>query len=144
MSVYRLLEDAIDGRLQGLSKMRAQTALRELEKTLGEPVSVSQVIGVADRVTVPGDAVPWVIFGRWMDGTVDIIREGALNAQFEILTGWKFGEDRRTFDEQVLLEYEAAGHTSALKKGKEAKKTAPLENQGGSNVVPLRRGPTRR
>jgi hypothetical protein len=55
-------------------------------------------------VKVPGDRTPWVVFGSWSDGTLDIIRRDS--TQSNILWGWSPGQSSREYHKELSDEVE--------------------------------------
>jgi len=50
-------------------------------------------------VKVPGDRSPWVVFGSWSDGTLDIIRRDSTQA--DILWGWEPGQSLTQYNKTL-------------------------------------------
>lgn len=69
-----------------------EEALGILREYLGDaPFPIAPC--VADRIEVPGDPGTWVVFGTYLDGTVDAVREQALGTSGarDILRGYTLG-----------------------------------------------------
>ena len=54
------------------------------------------------RVSVPGDKCPWIVFGSWSDGTLDIVRQDSTGP--DIMWGWSPGQSRKAYAKQLLKE----------------------------------------
>lgn len=137
MSLWEQLREEFMESVPTLSNKKALAAISTLERVMGGGyVLPNYEAQTAEVVKVPGDGNPWVVFGRWDDGTLDIIREGGMFPS-DVLTGWRPGQSvsdyRRELDEEFKDETDdagAAGDGEAAKKGDRG----PLSVVSGSGV----------
>lgn len=94
MTVSDLLRKFIEDRgLQGLEKLKAQAAIRSLDQVVGHMDARLLVLEpeFGQVIQVPGDDAPWLVYGTYLDGTVDIIRDQAMGVK-DRLVGYKIGD----------------------------------------------------
>lgn len=92
-AVVKLLDERRAG---GLSRKKAESAIRALVETIGDIdtrclVQTSAEVGLGSLVALPDDAAIWIVTGEYCDGTFDIMREGGMTRQ-DFLIGWRPGE----------------------------------------------------
>ena len=106
MTVSDLLRKFIEDRgLQGLDKLKVQGALRALEPIIGHFDARLLVVEpeFGQRITVPGDDASWLVYGTYLDGTVDIIRDQATTYK-DRLVGYKIGDSIDTYIAELRKE----------------------------------------
>ena len=85
--------------LSPLKKMLLNQLIDKICNTIGDPAVDEEGPFL---VSVPGDKSPWVVFGSWSDGTLDIIRRDA--AQSNILWGWSPGQSVSAYNKELKEE----------------------------------------
>ena len=84
----------------------SEEALTTLRKYLGHvPFPTSPCI--ADRIEIPGDPDTWVVFGTYLDGTVDVVREQALctSGTRDLLRGYTLGTSLQHYYRELQDEF---------------------------------------
>ena len=107
---------------RGFSDRKAHSALGTLARIFGGGyILPNPDAQTSEIVTVPGDPVNWVVFGRWDDGTLDIIREGGMFPQ-DVLTGWRPGHTVAEYHKALDEEFSDENDPGANGEGADSEK----------------------
>lgn len=145
MSLWSQLRAELAHKKQkAFSGKKADSALKTLEKVFGGGyVLPNPEAQTAEIVNVPGSTQKWVVFGRWDDGTLDIIQEGGMFSR-DVLTGWRPGQSVAEYNKALQEEFPDVDekNPSAGGEGEKSKAGAggPLSIVSGSGFRRSKRG----